>query len=61
MPLPKELLYLIEGYKEFKERYLNQPYGDLWLKLLPLAYTRHPYSWPTIGVLPTAFAATPAI
>jgi predicted Zn-dependent peptidase len=35
--------------EEFKERYLNQPYGDVWLHLLPLAYTRHPYSWPTIG------------
>lgn len=35
--------------EEFKERYLNQPYGDLWLKLLPLAYQKHPYSWPTIG------------
>lgn len=35
--------------EEFKERYLNQPYGDAWLKLLPLAYRTHPYSWPTIG------------
>lgn len=35
--------------EEFKERYLNQPYGDLWLHLLPLAYQTHPYSWPTIG------------
>ncbi len=35
--------------EEFKERYLNQPYGDLWLKILPLAYTVHPYSWATIG------------
>ena len=35
--------------EEFKERYLNQPYGDVWLKLLPLAYKVHPYSWPTIG------------
>lgn len=35
--------------EEFKERYLNQPYGDTWLKLLPLAYRDHPYSWPTIG------------
>jgi len=35
--------------EEFKERYLNQPYGDLWLKLLPLAYQQHPYLWPTIG------------
>ncbi len=35
--------------EEFKERYLNQPYGDIWLKLLPLAYKKHPYKWPTIG------------
>jgi zinc protease len=35
--------------EEFKERYLNQPYGDAWHHLLPLAYTVHPYSWPTIG------------
>lgn len=35
--------------EEFKQRYLNQPYGDLWLKLRPLAYKDHPYQWPTIG------------
>ena len=35
--------------EEFKQRYLNQPYGDVWLKLRPLAYTTHPYSWATIG------------
>ncbi|BDC97993.1 peptidase M16 [Persicobacter psychrovividus] len=35
--------------EEFKQRYLNQPYGDLWLKLRPVVYTSHPYSWPTIG------------
>jgi len=35
--------------EEFKQRYLNQPYGDLWLKLRPLAYKKHPYRWPTIG------------
>lgn len=35
--------------EEFKERYLNQPYGDVWLRLLPLAYKVHPYRWPTIG------------
>jgi zinc protease len=35
--------------EEFKERYLNQPYGDVWLKLFDLAYTKHPYRWPTIG------------
>jgi zinc protease len=35
--------------EEFKQRYLNQPYGDIMLLLRPLAYTKHPYSWPTIG------------
>jgi zinc protease len=35
--------------EEFKQRYLNQPYGDVWLKLRPLAYTKHPYQWDTIG------------
>ncbi|OEK02111.1 peptidase M16 [Roseivirga sp. 4D4] len=35
--------------EEFKQRYLNQPYGDVWLKLRPLAYKKHPYKWPTIG------------
>lgn len=35
--------------EEFKQRYLNQPYGDMWLKLRPLAYKKHPYRWATIG------------
>ena len=35
--------------EEFKQRYLNQPYGDVWLKLRPLAYQVHPYQWATIG------------
>lgn len=35
--------------EEFKQRYLNQPYGDVWLKLRPLAYQEHPYRWATIG------------
>ena len=35
--------------EEFKQRYLNQPYGDVWLHLRPLAYQSHPYKWPTIG------------
>jgi zinc protease len=35
--------------EEFKQRYLNQPYGDVWLKLRPLAYKEHPYKWATIG------------
>lgn len=35
--------------EEFKQRYLNQPYGDVWLQLRPLAYQVHPYKWATIG------------
>jgi predicted Zn-dependent peptidase len=35
--------------EEFKQRYLNQPYGDDWLLLRPLAYKKHPYKWATIG------------
>jgi zinc protease len=35
--------------EEFKEHYLNKPYGDVWLKLRDLAYEVHPYRWMTIG------------
>jgi len=35
--------------EEFKQSYLNQPYGDVWLLLKPLAYKTHPYQWNTIG------------
>ena len=35
--------------EEFKQRYLNQPYGDVWLKLRPLSYKQHSYQWATIG------------
>jgi zinc protease len=35
--------------EEFKQRYLNQPYGDVWLQLRPLIYKNHPYKWATIG------------
>ncbi|NQY08838.1 MAG: insulinase family protein [Flavobacteriales bacterium] len=35
--------------EEYKQRYLNQPYGDDWLLLRPMAYKEHPYKWPTIG------------
>lgn len=35
--------------EEFKQRCLNQPYGDVGHLLRPLAYRVHPYSWPTIG------------
>ncbi len=35
--------------EEFRQSYLNQPYGDVWLLLRPLAYRVHPYRWSTIG------------
>jgi len=53
----KQLAFSKEGLEvqrnvvieEFKQRYLNQPYGDVWLKLRELAYKVHPYRWATIG------------
>ena len=38
--------------EEFKQRYLNQPYGDELLLLRELAYKVHPYRWATIGISP---------
>ena len=35
--------------EEFKEQYINQPYGDVWHKICALAYKVHPYQWPVIG------------
>jgi len=35
--------------EEYKQRYLNQPYGDIWHHMRDLAYKKHPYRWPTIG------------
>ena len=35
--------------EEFKQRCLNQPYGDVGHLMRPLAYKSHPYRWPTIG------------
>ncbi|MFO0415186.1 MAG: M16 family metallopeptidase, partial [Bacteroidota bacterium] len=35
--------------EEFKEHYLNKPYGDAWHKMRELAYKVHPYKWMTIG------------
>ena len=35
--------------EEFKEHYINKPYGDVWHKMRALAYTTHPYRWMTIG------------
>lgn len=36
--------------EEYHYRYINQPYGDVWLLLRPLCYKVHPYRWPTIGM-----------
>ncbi|MCL6524443.1 MAG: insulinase family protein [Thermoflavifilum sp.] len=35
--------------EEFKEHYLNQPYGDVWQLIREMAYRVHPYRWMTIG------------
>ena len=35
--------------EEFKEHYINKPYGDVWHKMRELTYTTHPYRWMTIG------------
>lgn len=35
--------------EEFKEHYINKPYGDVWFKMREMAYTQHPYRWMTIG------------
>ncbi len=35
--------------EEFKQRYLNQPYGDVPHLIRAMAYKVHPYRWPTIG------------
>lgn len=35
--------------EEFKEHYINKPYGDMWSHLIQLAYKQHPYQWMTIG------------
>jgi len=36
--------------EEFRQRYLNQPYGDVMHKIRQLAYKIHPYRWPAIGM-----------
>ena len=38
--------------EEFKQRNLNQPYGDVGHLVRGLAYQTHPYQWPTIGKEP---------
>ena len=38
--------------EEFKQRNLNQPYGDVGHLVRSLVYKEHPYQWPTIGKEP---------
>lgn len=35
--------------EEFKEHYIDKPYGDVWFRLRELVYKTHPYRWMTIG------------
>ncbi|MFM7357165.1 MAG: M16 family metallopeptidase [Sediminibacterium sp.] len=35
--------------EEFKEHYLNKPYGDIWHRMRNMCYQVHPYKWMTIG------------
>lgn len=35
--------------EEFKEHYINKPYGDVWKIIREMVYTAHPYRWMTIG------------
>jgi predicted Zn-dependent peptidase len=35
--------------EEFKENYINIPYGNVWHLLREMVYEQHPYKWPTIG------------
>ena len=38
--------------EEFRQRYLNQPYGDQNMLLRDMVYKSHPYRWATIGLTP---------
>lgn len=44
--------------EEFKESCLNMPYGDVWHHITDMAFTIHPYRWPTIGKVPEHVADT---
>ncbi|MFO7723156.1 MAG: pitrilysin family protein [Bacteroidales bacterium] len=46
--------------EEFRQRYLNQPYGDLNHLLCAAAFREHPYRWPTIGLIPEHIEAVKA-
>ncbi len=59
LALTEELLELEKKVviEEFKQRYLNQPYGDQNMLLRDMAYKVHPYRWSTIGLSPDHIAA----
>jgi predicted Zn-dependent peptidase len=38
--------------EEFRQRYLNQPYGDVNMLMREMLYKVHPYRWSTIGKSP---------
>ncbi len=38
--------------EEYKQRYLNQPYGDMMMLVRDMCYKQHPYRWATIGLSP---------
>lgn len=42
--------------EEFRQRYLNQPYGDQMMLLRKMCYQKHPYRWATIGSTPDHIA-----
>ncbi len=48
--LELEKMVVIE---EYKQRYLNQPYGDTIMLLRDMCYKEHPYRWATIGLSPS--------
>ena len=45
--------------EEFKQTFLNRPFGDLWHEIRAAAYQVHPYRWPTIGITPEHVANAP--
>lgn len=45
--------------EEFRQRYLNQPYGDLNMILRSMVYKKHPYRWATIGMSPDHIERAP--
>jgi zinc protease len=42
--------------EEFQETCFQEPYGDLWHHLSPMAFSGHPYEWPVIGAVPEHIA-----